>query len=235
MVSLMGSWDGRRWCAIQAYKCKKVNSKQLELPISEMDSIVKGDIEGVAGFLDHEVVKEIMGPDVGAVIVGAFKLMEAAEEEIQAAMKKDPQNAELIDERVFQLCRPSEALREYPEHMYRKHVQELIARVVAGEDTTLATDAEAACGLAGASMIAPFGRDAQHTYIRIFLRLFPGYEFQNGSSKKDPTIEKLVKLWRKGDYQEEYPGHMNELESYCKRKLSQDWRVYKPRKQHARN
>lgn len=119
-----------------------------------------------------EALRAILGGPLTSVLGGAFRKMEIAEEEIAEAKSRWPQHAERIH-RAFRLLCPSEALTSAAEKLYRRHCQETLERIAAGEDTRTATRAELASVLSEMSLAAPLDRSATLLYWRTFTALFP--------------------------------------------------------------
>lgn len=85
-------------------------------------------------------------------ITAAFNHMGIAEEVIAAASGgKDRE----LESRAFGVMCPSDPLRGKSIEVYRAHCTELMQRVMAGEDTRLATKAEVLCGMMAAATAAP--------------------------------------------------------------------------------
>ncbi len=98
--------------------------------------------------------------------------MEIAEEEIEAGKSRHPLASDRIHE-AFKYLRPTDALAEMGEKLYRAHVKELIQRVASETDTRPGTTAEMVAILSRLSTVAPFPRSSQLLYEKLFTALFP--------------------------------------------------------------
>jgi len=98
--------------------------------------------------------------------------MELAEEEIAAAKKAHPLEADLMH-RAFAVMCPSAVLRDGGEEIYRAHCRELLERVHLEKDTRLGTTAEVVAVLSTMSFRAPLDRHATVLYWELFESLFP--------------------------------------------------------------
>ena len=109
-------------------------------------------------------------------IITIFKLMEIAEEEIQAAVETRPLESVTIN-RTFRLCCPKMVLfgSRHPD-LYRSHVRELIERVVNGDDTRPGTKAEVLATLSQISFVSTLVDSAHTLMARLMKEVMPGYE-----------------------------------------------------------
>jgi hypothetical protein len=119
-------------------------------------------------------VRSVLGDDLASVMDAAFGQMEWAEEEIAAAKRRHPDQAEQLHA-SFKLLRGTHELMR-TESVYRGHAREILERVAAGQDTRPATNAELACGFSTASLNMPLGDAGQLAYIRVFAQVYPERE-----------------------------------------------------------
>lgn len=119
-----------------------------------------------------EILVDVLGGPLAGTIGRAFDLMETAEEEIAAAMRRHPEKAEQLNAAFHLLC-PPDLLCEAPELLYGFHAGELLERVASGADTRPGTDAECLWALCQLSLRAPLQHDWCVAYFRLFERLFP--------------------------------------------------------------
>jgi hypothetical protein len=116
---------------------------------------------------------DLLGGNLGSMLAGIFERMEWAEDEIAKARKRHPGHAGRIWH-SFKLMTPTHDLMA-TEMVYRSHVRELLARVMAGEDTRPGTAAEVCCACSDTSQIAPFTDSAAGLYGRMWKAAgFPG-------------------------------------------------------------
>lgn len=111
-------------------------------------------------------MNDILGGDLGSELAGIFERMEWAEDEIARAMRANPARADVLWH-SFRVMTPQHELMS-TEIVYRAHVREQIARVIAGQDTRPGTAAEACCVLSDASQVAPLTETAAGLYARMW-------------------------------------------------------------------
>lgn len=102
---------------------------------------------------------------------GVFESLEWSEEEIAAAMRRHPDQADTIWH-SFSLLTPTHDLM-VTEFVYRAHCRELLDRVAAGEDTRPGTAVEVCCVCYEASQRAPLTSPATGLYMRMWSQAFP--------------------------------------------------------------
>lgn len=108
-----------------------------------------------------------------AGMLSAFDMMEWAQDEIEAAQTRHGETGEGPLHRTFSLLAlPAEGGFEL-EAVYRAHARELLDRVQAHGDLTLATDAEVIIALKHTSLVAPLKPEAVTLYFRLFARRLP--------------------------------------------------------------
>lgn len=105
-------------------------------------------------------------------ILGIFKVMELAEDEIRAAKEKHPDEAEAID-RVFKIACPSDPLRGKTDALYIAHVRELIERARTGARYQPGTKAEVLATILDMSQKAPLTEAAQLCAELLWLEIMP--------------------------------------------------------------
>lgn len=109
-------------------------------------------------------------------ITAVFALMGVAEEEIARATRRYPRRKEALNRACKVLLAPSQEMYEMDERVYRHHAAELLDRVgrsdVAGADA--GTTAEVLITLHLGSLKAPFARDPQVLFERLFQEILPG-------------------------------------------------------------
>lgn len=115
---------------------------------------------------DDPAVREIIGYAFMDAAESAFKQMEWAEDEIATAEREHPDNADRIWH-SFALLVPTHALMR-TEMVYRAHCREILARVVAGEDTRPGTAAECCCACCETSQVAPLNLAGVGLYLRMW-------------------------------------------------------------------
>ncbi len=133
-----------------------------------------------------------------------FEAMEWAEDEIERAMGRHPDQADRIYH-CFGLLTPTHPLMS-TEFVYRSHCAELLNRVAAEGDTRLGTAAEVCCACSDASALAPFTSEAAGLYLRMW------------ATAGFPHIEEFDE---RGSHHEALQGsQIDELERAARRKLT---------------
>ncbi len=130
---------------------------------------------------------EAMMGGFGTEIVVAFSHMAIAEEVIteSGCSKADGQ-------RAFGILCPSEPLEGKADDVYRSHARELVARVVAGENTRPGTTAEVLCCLLGAALKAPLDTSGLALADWLFAEVFPGNKISEGEILRSELYEGQV-------------------------------------------
>jgi hypothetical protein len=152
----------------------------------------------------------ILGGGVFGMLAGLFERMDWAEDEIKAAQRRHPAQADLMWHSFKVLCSSHELMGT--EFVYRSHCRELLGRVAAGQDTRPGTSAEIACACADASQVAPLTETAAGLYSRMWAVAFPDH----GDDSFTETRE---------HYEALHAGQITELEAWSRRKLAQSDRV----------
>ncbi|MEV0109216.1 hypothetical protein AB0H42_23140 [Nocardia sp. NPDC050799] len=95
-----------------------------------------------------------------------FERIDWAEEEIQAAQKRHPEQATQVWH-GFSLLQPTHQRVEY-ELLFRAHCREILDRLAAGKPTQPGTAAEVLAALSEASMRAPLNTESVGLYFRMW-------------------------------------------------------------------
>ncbi|WP_148083799.1 hypothetical protein [Micromonospora sp. Llam0] len=102
-------------------------------------------------------------------------MMDWAEDEIAKATHRHPDQADAIYH-AFSLIRRGHFGLEMPsDFVYRSHAAELLERIAAGADTTVATAAELCLVCAETSQLAPMHGAAAGLYFRLWRTAFPDH------------------------------------------------------------
>lgn len=100
-----------------------------------------------------------------------FDLMDVAESMIERYQKRHPsKKAELFD--AFKTVMPTHNMSQLDPKLFSAHCEELLTRVVAGEDVTKATSAEVVCAFSVVSQAAPIHGNAAYAYFVAFTEVF---------------------------------------------------------------
>jgi hypothetical protein len=124
------------------------------------------DSEAAVDLKDHPAVRQLLGDGLIDAIDSAFLRMGWAEEEIERAGHEHPGHADRIWH-SFALLEPTQELMR-TEMVYRAHCREILARVVAGEDTRPGTAAECCCACCETSQRAPLHPAGVGLYMRMW-------------------------------------------------------------------
>jgi len=114
----------------------------------------------------HPAVRELLGGALIGAIDSTFRRMEWAEEEIDTAGREHPDAADLTWH-SFHMLVPTHELMS-TEMVYRAHCREILARVVAGEDTRPGTAAECCCVCCETSQVGPLHTAGVGLYLRMW-------------------------------------------------------------------
>jgi hypothetical protein len=127
-----------------------------------------GAPEGTAHFdlTDHPAVRQLLGDTLIGAIDSAFRRMEWADEEIDRTGREHSDAADLIWH-SFHMLVPTHDLMS-TEMVYRAHCREILARVVAGEDTRPGTAAECCCVCCETSQVGPLHSAGVGLYLRMW-------------------------------------------------------------------
>lgn len=145
-------------------------------------------------------VREIIGEAVSGRIGQTFRCMSIAEEEIKDAKRRWPRRARRLNA-AFGILMPGDLVTA-GDRLYRAHCQELLGRVMRGEDIVPGTDAECMFVLMRASLAAPPDGDHARAYGRLFAACFPDHA--------DIT---------KGLGRESYEGRVDEIIAHLREKI----------------
>jgi hypothetical protein len=144
------------------------------------------------------------GGEFTRVLSGLFEQIEQAENEIQRAIRRHPESADLLYH-SFRLLTPGHELMR-TEFVYRSHCAELLERVVAGQDTRPGTAAEICIACCEASQLAPLTSTAAGLYARMWGQAFPGHGQQWDTAA--------------GHYEALSGPQIDDLEAWARRKLA---------------
>ncbi len=147
--------------------------------------------------------------EVEQLTSGLFERMELAENEITAAIERDPEHAEAYDA-AFKLLVPTDTL--ISDSLYQRHCHELLSRVAEGQDTRPGTDAEILGAFSQATHAAPPNTTLSLAYARLFRRLFPEHA---------ETADSLAHSVGR----ERYEGDVDDLIAWSRKKLAMKERV----------
>ncbi|WP_280464361.1 hypothetical protein [Nocardia cyriacigeorgica] len=106
------------------------------------------------------------GAEFARTMDATFDQFDWAEDEIRRGQRRHQYHRDVLHH-SFGLLAPTHDLMSR-EFVYRSHCRELLDRIAAGADTTLATAAEAALSLVQASHSAPLNTAAFGLYVRMW-------------------------------------------------------------------
>jgi len=138
-------------------------------------------------------LSEVLGPLGGGHLIGLFRLMAIAEEEISSAKLRAPSSSSAFDE-SFRLLFPTDLLRGKAEEVYRSHCRELLVRAEEGKRFGDPTDAELLCACLESSLKAPLSSSGGALVEQLFAKVFP-----------ESALASAARLYR-----EPYPGAIEE-------------------------
>ena len=118
-----------------------------------------------------------LNPGLFRELVNIFSLAEHAEEVIQEMQQTHPEHKDLIYG-SFRYLVPTEPLKNKAPRLYKKHCQEMITRLIKGENLSPASDAEMVGFLSDLSLKAPLNTDPRYVFQLLFTRLFPGSDIE---------------------------------------------------------
>lgn len=156
-----------------------------------------------------------MAPVLGDNVVGIFKLMGVAEEEISAAVAAAPSTEAAVNGTFRLLCPRMEFFEHRSPDLYRHHCREIIARELAGEDTRPATKAEILGALSNTSFVSTLIESAHLLMDRLTKEVFPEYEQPDGWEPQEP-----------------WPNAVEETLAKCRHETRDDQRTNKERSHH---
>jgi len=149
----------------------------------------------------NELVNELIDPRFSNALDRLFRAMEIAEEEITKAQERWPEKRKEIWDMFKYLGLGTCTIPEgYADQVYRAHCQEILERVVGGEDLRPGTDAECMVALCEMSQVAPLCFPAVCLYRKLFerrLRYDPSpevasFEEWTGSSELESELRKRL-------------------------------------------
>jgi hypothetical protein len=125
------------------------------------------------------------------MLAGLFEQMEWAEDEISKAQRRHPGSSDRIYH-SFKLMTPTHELMGQ-EFVYRSHVRELLARVIAGQDTRPGTAAEVCLACCESSQLAPLTDTAAGLYGRMWKAAgFPGDQWEDRQVHHEALSSSLI-------------------------------------------
>jgi hypothetical protein len=137
----------------------------------------------------------------------ALSLTDWAEDEIEQAQARHPEQADLLYH-SFSLLYPTVGSRAWStEFVVRGHARELLERLARGEDTRPATAAETCLIMSEVSKRFPLGGAAAGLYLRMWAQAFPDCPVGDGS--------------RGGAYERIYGQQIDEYERQVRHKARQ--------------
>lgn len=149
--------------------------------------------------------------DIRHGLTDVFSRIEWAEDEIDRAQKRHPDQADTLYHCFPMLCpREATGTRMSTEAVYRAHARELLERVAAGQDTRAATAVEIVIGLLEAASLAPLTHDGYALCARMWAIA--------GLPDIDDMTDKL------GHYEAINPAGMDEQEQSARRACRDDSR-----------
>ena len=133
----------------------------------------------------------IDGGGLGKMLAGLFEQMEWAEDEIGRAQKRNPQHRDRLYHSFKLLCEPHELMKQ--EFVYRSHCREILARVIAGQDTRPGTAAEVCLACCESSQLAPLTDTAAGLYGRMWKAAgFPGEHWDDRQQHHEALSASLI-------------------------------------------
>jgi hypothetical protein len=148
-------------------------------------------------------------PEISSVLADTLNLMDLADEEIDNACARHPVQYRDTLFHSFGLLHPT-LPRMTSAFVYRSHCQELLTRVVRGEDTRPGTAAEVCCLCADISTQVPLNSPAAGLYFRMWAQAFP----------HTPVADD-----RRAHHEALYADRINDYEQLARAKLAVDDRV----------
>lgn len=149
-----------------------------------------------------------MAPILGPEMTSMFRLMALAEEEISAAVETAPLDETAIQSSFCLLCPRMTLFEGKNTNLYRHHCREIIARVVAGEDTRPGTKAEVLATLSSLSLISTIVDSAHRLMEDLMAEILPEF--------KQPTGWEPHEAW---------PGAVEETLAKCRAQTFDDKRT----------
>jgi hypothetical protein len=138
------------------------------------------------------------GSDVASLVAtimsdlgGLFSSMDWAEDEIERATRRHPDQADTLYH-AFSLLQPRDiGMGMGAEFVYRSHVRELLERLVAGTDTRIPTAAEMCLVCAQASLKVALHGAAAGLYFRMWLQAFPDRPITSDQAAEQVHYQRL--------------------------------------------
>ena len=134
---------------------------------------------------------DLLGGNLGSMLAGIFERMEWAEDEITRHQRRYPKHSDKLYH-SFKLLTPTHDLMS-TEFVYRSHCRELLARVMAGEDTRPGTAAEVCCACCDSSQVGPLTDTGAGLYGRMWQAAgFPGQQFEAAQVHHEALSSSLI-------------------------------------------
>jgi hypothetical protein len=134
--------------------------------------------------------------------------MDWADEEIVAASRRHPGQADVLYHAFGALTPRNVGPGMGTEFVYRSHARELLERIAAGADLRPATAAEICLALSQVSQVAPMHGSAAGLYLRMWLQAFPDHPVTSDQADNQSHYEHL------------YGRQIDELEDTMRRKAA---------------
>lgn len=132
------------------------------------------------------------GGGIFATISNILGLTEVAEDEIGRAQRRHRAQADTLWH-AFTLLTPTGDMSALAPFVYESHARELLARVVAGQDTRPGTAAEVCLACRTASAVAPLTDTAAGLYGRMWAAAgFPGDQFDMRQEHHEALSSSLI-------------------------------------------
>jgi hypothetical protein len=143
-----------RQCAATMRRSKKPKTAKVEDSAPALDPA------------SNPAAREVLGGSFMEAFDSAMRGMEWAEDEIEKAGREHPEHVDLIWH-SFHMLAPTHELM-MTEMVYRAHCREILARVIAGEDTRPGTAAECCIACCQTSQLAPMNVAGVGLYMRMW-------------------------------------------------------------------
>lgn len=141
-----------------------------------------------------------------ADVDSGLALVMLAEDEIEQAMKRHPDEADLLFHSFRLLVPAVDSPAWGTEFVYRGHARELLERVAAGADTRPGTAAECCLAMSQVSLKIPLHGAASGFYFRLWRHAFPDHGVWPEAGESHERL---------------YAAQIDDHERYVRRKLSQ--------------
>ena len=146
------------------------------------------DAKAMAARMDAELGGGGLFGEVAAIL----GLTEVAEEEINRGARRSRSHADTLYH-SFKLLAPTGPMADRAEFVYRSHVRELLARVIAGQDTRPGTAAEICLACSQSSTVAPLTDTGAGLYGRMWVAAgFPADHFMTRQEHHEALSASLI-------------------------------------------